>query len=150
VRKLERGGIPMKKISIIGSNFQLREDVQGYYRPSDAAKEGAGFGAWVGGLFGMMLGFGFFILPAAGALIVLGPLAGLIAGAVSGAGIGAMVSALMALGMSKNDALKYQARLKAGEFLLSVTGTHEEIESARGLLQGTELQTYQSAYQETA
>src|SRR6266403_210908 len=118
VRKLERAGIPIQRVSIIGRDFQLREDVQGYYRPSDAAKEGAGFGAWFGGLFGMLLGFGFFVLPVAGTLIVLGPLAGLIAGAISGAGIGALVSALMSLGMSKEQALKYEARLKAGEFLV--------------------------------
>jgi hypothetical protein len=33
VHRLERAGIPMQKISIIGRNFELREDVQGYYRP---------------------------------------------------------------------------------------------------------------------
>ena len=56
VRRLQRAGIPMHEISIIGRNFELREDVQGYYRPSDAALEGAGFGAWVGGLFGVLAG----------------------------------------------------------------------------------------------
>ena len=146
VRKLERAGIPIQKISIIGRDFQLREDVQGYYRPSDAAKEGAGFGAWFGGLFGLMMGFGFFVLPVAGSLIVLGPLAGLIAGAISGAGIGALVNALIALGMSKEQALKYQARLQAGEFLVSVVGTPDEVERARSLFEGTgevDLETYQ-------
>ena len=88
VHRLERAGIPMQKISIIGRNFELREDVQGYYRPSDAALEGAGFGAWMGGLFGLLMGFGMFVFPIAGTLIVLGPLAGMIAGAVSGAGFG--------------------------------------------------------------
>src|SRR6266542_6966015 len=34
VRALEKGGIPIRKISIIGRDFQLKEDVQGYYRPS--------------------------------------------------------------------------------------------------------------------
>src|SRR6266567_5397221 len=55
VRALDKGGIPMNKISIIGRDFQLKEDVQGYYHPSDAAKEGADFGAWVGGLFGLLV-----------------------------------------------------------------------------------------------
>jgi uncharacterized membrane protein len=137
VRKLERAGISMQKISIIGRDFQVREDVQGYYRPSDAAKEGAGFGAWFGGLFGLLMGFGFFLLPVAGTIVVLGPLAGMVAGAISGAGIGALVNALIALGMSKEEALKYQARLQAGEFLVSVIGTPDEVERARSLLQGT-------------
>jgi hypothetical protein len=137
VRALEKSGIPMRKISIIGRDFQLREDVQGYYRPSDAVKEGAGFGAWFGGLFGLLMGFGLFLIPGAGPLIVLGPLAGLIAGASSGAGVGALVSGLMALGMDEEKALKLQARLQAGEFLVTVTGTSEEIARARQILQQT-------------
>jgi hypothetical protein len=148
VRKLERGGIPIRKISIIGRDFQLREDVQGYYRPSDAAKEGAGFGAWFGGLFGLLMGFGFFVFPVGGALVVLGPLAGMVAGAIGGAGIGALVNALIALGMSREQALKYQARLQAGEFLVSVVGIPDEVERAHDLLEGTgevEIQTYQGA-----
>ena len=145
VRKLEHAGIPLRKISIIGRNFELREDPQGYYRPSDAAKEGAGFGAWFGGLFGMLLGFGFFVFPVAGTLVVLGPLAGLIAGAISGAGIGALVSALISLGIPKDQAIKYEARLKAGEFLITVMGSPEEAEQAENLLRGTgevEVQTF--------
>ena len=148
VRKLERGGIPMHRISIIGRDFQLREDVQGYYRPSDAAKEGAGFGAWFGGLFGLLMGFGFFLLPVTGPILVLGPLAGMVAGAISGAGVGALVNALIALGMSREQALKYQSRLQAGEFLLTVTGTPEEVERAASLLRGTgevDIQSYHNA-----
>jgi hypothetical protein len=148
VRKLERGGIPIQKISIIGRDFQLREDVQGYYRPSDAAKEGAGFGAWFGGLFGLLMGFGFFVLPVAGPIVALGPIAGMIAGAIGGAGIGALVNTLVSMGMSRDQALKYEARLQAGEFLLTVVGTPEEIESARNLLQGTgevDLQTFENS-----
>jgi hypothetical protein len=137
VRKLETGGIPIQKISIIGRDFQLKEDVQGYYRPSDAAKEGASFGAWFGGLWGLLMGFGLFLIPGAGPLIVLGPLAGMIAGAISGAGVGALVSGLMALGIDKEKALKLQSRLQAGEFLVTVTGAREEVERARQILQGT-------------
>ena len=148
VRKLERAGIPIQRVSIIGRDFQLRENVQGYYRPSDAAKEGAGFGAWFGGLFGLLMGFGLFVFPVAGTLVVLGPLAGMIAGAIGGAGIGALVSALVGLGMSREQALKYQARLQAGEFLVSVIGSPEEMERARSLLADTnqvDLQSYQGA-----
>ena len=137
VHKLKRGGIPLERISIIGRNFQVREDIQGYYRPSDAVKEGAGFGAWFGGLFGLLAGFGLFIFPVVGPLIVLGPLAGLIAGAATGAGIGALVSGLMAMGVSKEEALKYKSRVEAGEFLVTVIGSPEEIETARGILETT-------------
>lgn len=144
VRLLQRGGIPMSKISIIGRDWQVREDVEGYYRPSDAAREGA----WLGGLFGLFMGFGYFLFPVFGPLVVLGPLAGLIAGAIGGAGVGALVSGLMALGIPKDQALKYRARLEAGEFLLVTHGTQEEVARAREILQTTrqiDLQTHAMA-----
>src|SRR5579872_2280722 len=146
VRRLYAGGIPMKHISIIGRDWQLREKVEGYYRPADAAKEGAAEGAWVGGLFGMLMGFGFFLFPPLGPLFVLGPLAGLVAGAIGGAGVGALIGALMALGIPKDEALKYRARLEAGEFLLVVNGPQEEISRAQEILQRTnqvDLQTHE-------
>lgn len=137
VRRLQQAGLPMQHISIIGRDFQVREDVQGYYRPSDAVAEGAGGGAWVGGLFGLLMGFGFFLVPAVGPLFALGPLAGLIAGALGGAGIGAIIGALTSIGIPEDQALKLQARVQAGEFLVLVQGTPDEIGRARDALAGT-------------
>jgi predicted acylesterase/phospholipase RssA len=94
----------------------------------------------------MLLGFGLFMIPVAGPLIVLGPLGGLIAGAISGAGVGALISGLMALGMDREKALKYQARLQAGDFLVTVAGTHGEVERARQILHDsghTEVEQFQ-------
>jgi hypothetical protein len=93
-------------------------------------------------------GFGMFVFSIAGTLVVLGPLAGMIAAAVSGAGLGALVNGLMALGIPKDRALKYQSRLQAGEFLVAVTGTPEEVTRAKEILQNSgeiELETHGSA-----
>jgi hypothetical protein len=76
---------------------------------------------------------------------MLGPLAGMIAGALSGTGVGALVNGLMALGIPKDRALKYRSRLQAGEFLVTVTGTVEEVTRAREVLQNSgevELETH--------
>ena len=137
VRQLQHAGLPMNAISIIGRNWQVREDVQGYYHPGDAVREGATSGAWVGGLFGLLLGFGLFVIPVAGTILVLGPLGGLIAGALSGAGIGALAGGLMSLGIPKDQALKYQSRLEAGEFLVVAHGAPEIVTQANQVLQGT-------------
>ena len=149
VRRLADGGLPLESISIIGRNYETHEDVQGFYRPADAVKDGAGQGAWVGGLFGLMLGaMGFFILPVVGGLMVMGPLSGLIAGAIAGAGVGALVNGLTAAGVPREHALRYQSRLEAGEFLVVVHGTADLSERAHTILQGTEhtdLQTHGSA-----
>ena len=138
VRLLAKDGLPMDKISIIGRDFETREDVQGFYRPADAALEGAGAGAWFGGLFGLLVGTGLFILPVIGPVLVLGPLAGLVAGAIGGAGVGALVSGLVFLGVPQDQAIKYQERIQAGEFLVVVHGgSPAETERACSALQGT-------------
>ena len=137
VRRLHRGDVAMNHISIIGRDWQMREDVQGFYRPDDVILEGARQGAWFGGIFGMFMGMGLFMFPVAGPLIVLGPLGGLIAGAISGAGVGALVSGLIALGIPKDQALKYQGQLEAGEFLVIVQGTPDETTHAHQILQAS-------------
>lgn len=149
VRRLAEGGLPIDGISIIGRNFETREDIQGFYRPADAVLDGAGQGAWFGGIFGLMLGaLGFFVMPVVGGIMVMGPLAGLIAGAISGAGVGALVNGLMAAGIPREQALRYQERLQAGEFVVVVHGGTAQTARAHEILEGTEhihLTTYAAA-----
>ena len=146
VRRLSEGGLPINLISIIGRNFETREDVQGFYRPADAALDGAGTGAWYGGLFGLMLGaMGFFVFPVVGALMVMGPLSGMIAGAIGGAGVGALINGLIASGVPRDQALKYQERLQAGEFLVVVHGSTGETMRAHEMLEDT-AQTHLQAH----
>jgi len=138
VRLLSDGGLPINQISIIGRNFETHEDIQGFYRPADAALDGAGQGAWFGGLFGLMLGaMGFFVMPMVGAVMVMGPLSGLIAGAIGGAGVGALINGLVASGIPRDQALVYQDRLQAGEFLVVVHGDAVTAERAHAILDGT-------------
>lgn len=138
VRRLSEGGVPIHLISIIGRHYQTREDIEGFYRPADAALEGAGQGAWFGGFFGLMAGaLGFFVFPVVGALMVLGPLSGMIAGAIGGAGVGALINALVTSGIPREEALKYQERLQAGEFLVIVHGSADEMLRAHKMLEGT-------------
>lgn len=135
VRRLGAAGIALGKLSIIGKDFETVEDVEGYYRPSDAAVDGAGEGAWLGGLFGLTLGaFGFFVLPVVGGLVVMGPLAGLIAGAIGGAGVGALINGLVTAGVPEEQAIRYQERLQAGEFLVVVQGSLEALNQAHEVL----------------
>ena len=146
VHRLSDGGLPVRQISIVGRNFETREDVQGFYRPADAALDGAGTGAWYGGFFGLMLGaMGFFVMPMVGALMVMGPLSGMIAGAIGGAGVGALINGLVVAGIPRDQAVMYQDRLKAGEFLVVVHGTPTETAQAHTILEGT-TQTHLEAY----
>ena len=65
--------------------------------------------------------------------------------------MGELISGLMALGMDREKTLKYQARLQAGDFLVTVAGTHEEVEPARQILQTSDqIEVGQFAIRETA
>ena len=63
VRRLHKEGFAMKDLSIVGRDFQVTEEPVGFVSAGDYAAAGAGTGAWVGGLFGLLLGAAFMILP---------------------------------------------------------------------------------------
>ena len=134
VRLLSENGVPVNHVSIVGRNFETQDAVQGFYRPADAARDGA----WAGGIFGLMLGaIGFFILPVAGPMMVIGPLAGIVAAGVAGAGAGALIDALVEVGIPKTVAATYQKRLQDGEFLVVVHGGEREAARAHDILHGS-------------
>jgi hypothetical protein len=75
-------------------------------------------------------------------LIIAGPIAGVLAGwlegtIVGGAGaaaIGGLAGALGGLGIGKHEVLKYETQIQAGEFILLVTGSDEDISQAKQML----------------
>jgi uncharacterized membrane protein len=138
VRRLLKEGFDMKEVSIVGRDFQMTEEPIGFLSTSDFAAMGAGTGAWVGGLFGLLVGAAFLVLPGVGPVIVAGPLSaallGGLEGALAGAALGALSGALVGLGVPKKQALKYEAQVKAGKFLVVARGTPEKIDRAKTLL----------------
>jgi hypothetical protein len=152
VRKLIKEGFPMNNVSIVGRDFEVEEDPIGFLSSSDFVKVGAGTGAWVGGLFGLLMGAAFLVVPGVGPMVVAGPLVGSllggIEGALAGAAVGALTGALVSLGVPKDQALKYEAQVKAGKFLVVVRGTPEEITRAQAILstgKQEDMQVYETA-----
>ena len=85
VRELQRSGFDMKKLSIVGKDYQTDEDVVGYYNTGDRMKAWGKTGAFWGGLWGLMFGSAFFLIPGIGPLLAAGPLVGWIVGALESA-----------------------------------------------------------------
>jgi uncharacterized membrane protein len=139
IEMLNEEGFPMSKLSIVGRDFVVREKPIGFASPGYFAKEGASTGAFVGGLFGMLLGAAFLVLPGVGPMVIAGPLLGALLGglegAVAGAAVGALSGALIGWGVSREKALVYETEVKAGKFLLIARGTPEEIARAKVLLE---------------
>jgi len=98
VRQLQKAGIPMQNLSIIGKDFETVEKPVGFVTTGDVAKGGAKVGAWTGGIFGLLVGAAFLILPGVGPVVIAGPLAAALLGGIEGAVAGA------AFGGSKSSA----------------------------------------------
>lgn len=91
------------------------------------AASGATTGAILGGLAGLLAST---VIPGLGALFIGGPLAaalGLsgaaattVSGAATGAVAGGLVGALTGMGISRDDAVRYESRVKEGGILVAV------------------------------
>jgi hypothetical protein len=154
VRRLQKEGIPMQNLSIIGKDFQAVEKPLGFVTTGDVAKGGAKVGAWTGGLFGLLVGAAFLILPGVGPVVIAGPLAaallGGIEGAMAGAAFGGLTGALVGLGFSKDKAIRYESQVKAGKFLLSVRGDAQQVERAKSVLTAGKAETAEVAHSSAA
>ncbi|HEV3255788.1 MAG TPA: general stress protein [Gemmataceae bacterium] len=145
VRRLQKEGIPMQNLSIIGKDFQAVERPLGFVTTGSVAGEGARVGAWTGGIFGLLVGAAFLMVPGIGAVVVAGPMAaallGGIEGAVAGAAFGGIAGALAGLGVSREKAIRYESEVKAGKFLVTLRGDGPQIERASSLLAGSQAET---------
>jgi uncharacterized membrane protein len=141
VKELQRSGVDMHKLSIIGRDTHTDEHVVGYYNTGDRMKYWGKMGAFWGGFWGLLFGSAFFAIPGLGPVLVAGPLVAWIVGALEGAavvgGVSAIGAGLIGIGIPKDSVLKYELALQTDKFLLMVHGTASEVEKARGVIANT-------------
>jgi hypothetical protein len=105
------------------------------------AKSAAATGAWVGGIFGVLVGAAFLWVPGVGPLVAVGSLAAVLLGGAEGAVAGAAVTGLLgwlfSLGISRDKILRCEEAVKAGNFVLVAHGSEEDVEKARDILAGS-------------
>jgi len=138
VKELDRAGIDMKTLSIVGKDYHPEENVVGYYNTGDRMKYWGGMGAFWGSMWGLLFGSAFFWIPGLGPLLVGGPLVSTIIGAVEGAAVGgglsALGAALYSIGIPKDSVLRYETALRADSFLVIVHGAAADVGRAREIL----------------
>ena len=138
IKELQRSGFDMKKLSILGNDYNTEEHVIGYYNAGDRMKVWGKLGAFWGGLWGMLFGSAFFLIPGIGPIMVFGPLVGWIVAALEGAvvvgGLSALGAGLYSIGMPKDSIVKYETALKSDKFLVIAHGTADEVDKAKSIL----------------
>jgi uncharacterized membrane protein len=138
IKDLQRSGLDIKRLSIVGRDYHTDEHVVGYYNTGDRMAYWGKQGAFWGGLWGLLMGAGFFLIPGIGPLVVAGPLVGWIVGALEGAavvgGLSVLGAALYSMGIPKDSILRYETAIKSGKYVLIYHGTAEEIEQCKRVL----------------
>jgi uncharacterized membrane protein len=141
VKELQRAGIDMRTLSIVGKGSHTDENVVGYYNTGDRMKYWGKLGALWGGFWGLLLGSAFFAIPGIGPVLVAGPLVAWIVGALEGAaltgGLSAIGAGLFSIGIPKNSIVEYETAIRTDRFLLLVHGTTPEVEKARSAVERT-------------
>ena len=141
VKNLQRAGMDMHNLSIVGKGYHTDEHVVGYYNTGDRMRYWGKTGAFWGGFWGLLFGSAFFAIPGLGPVLVAGPLVAWIVGALEGAallgGLSAIGAGLYGMGIPKNSVLEYELALKTDKFLLMVHGAVPEVEKAKSILEGT-------------
>jgi len=141
VKELQRAGVDMRTLSIVGKGYHTDEHVVGYYNVGDRMQVWGKAGAFWGGLWGLLFGSAFFWIPGLGPLLVAGPLVNSIVGALEGVavvgGLSVLGAGLYNLGIPKDSVLRYETVLGTDKFLLIAHGSLEDTLQAKQILDRT-------------
>src|ERR1700693_1224781 len=141
VKELQRAGIDLHTLSIVGKDTHAEEQVVGYYNTGDRMKYWGKLGAFWGGFWGLLFGSAFFAIPGIGPILVAGPLVAWIVGALEGAvvvgGLSAVGAGLVSIGIPKDSVVEYEAALRTDQYLLLAHGTEAEVAKAKGTIETT-------------
>jgi hypothetical protein len=146
IKELQEGGIDMHSLSIVAKDTHTDEHVIGYYNAGDRMKYWGKLGAFWGGFWGLLFGSAMFAIPGIGPILVAGPLVTWIVAGLEGAvvvgGVSAIGAGLMSVGIPKDSVLQYDTALKTDKFLLVIHGSLDQIDLAKGIIEGTEHNSY--------
>lgn len=141
LRDLRDSGFSMNQISLVGKHSSSEPkigNVADRTMTDEGAKAGAGTGAALGGLGGLLVGLGALAIPGIGPVMAGGALATALATTAAGGAIGAaaggITGALVGLGIPDDQARLYNDRVNRGDYLVMVDGTEDEIRRADTIL----------------
>lgn len=133
---LEKGGLPIQQVSILGRGFKSADEF-GLIDPKlQAQKQALQMMYWLAP-FGFIAGFGFNVVTGLDTFSWAGTLGNQIIGGIFGAIAGVMGGFFVGGGVGlvgSGDALPYRNRLEAGKYLIVVQGTDSLTNKATSIL----------------
>ena len=141
VEALRSAGIDEQDISIVGNNADGSYKAETTTDTSEAAGQGAGIGAIVGGAGGLLTGLGIMAIPGVGPVVAAGWLAATAVGAAAGAAVGGaaggLIGGLTAKGVPEHDAHIYAEGIRRGGTLVTAIVDEADEAAARDILNGS-------------
>lgn len=138
VKRLSENAFPIGRISIVTKSIESSKRVHGFIAAGDVATPGVASGAWMGGLFGLLVGAAFVWVPGLGPLFVAGPFAAALVGGMERVATGAtgdgLLSALQGWGVSREQIMMYEEVIRSGTCLLIGNGDEPSIRQAGYIL----------------
>src|SRR6185503_10222365 len=118
---IDRGNISLVANDVAGEYSQSVNDSDAapVTLTADATAVGAGTGAVIGGIGGLLVGLGALAIPGIGPIIAAGPLVSALVGAGVGAVTGGLVGALTSLGVPEAEAGYYAEGVRRGGALVT-------------------------------
>jgi Heat induced stress protein YflT len=115
------------------------------------ATVGGGTGVLIGGTMGLLVGMVALAIPGVGQFMAAGPILAALVGAGVGGVVGEIAGALIGMGMTEDEAKRYEGSVKSGGILLSVhSDTPERTNRARNILEETGAQDISSTGEATS
>lgn len=138
VEDLVRNGFKRDQISLVAGDKEgkLKDYAadKGGKDISQGAAGGAGIGAVIGGLGGLLVGLGLLTIPGVGPVLAAGPLVSALAGAGIGAATGGLVGALVDAGIPDERAKMYDEGVRRGATLVTVNSEDHMADQAADIL----------------
>ena len=149
VEELVSSGFERNNVSLV-ANASAKEyskyfDDEGQYRTdvdydddelttSEGATAGAGIGATVGGIGGLLMGLGLLAVPGVGPALAAGPIVSALVGAGIGAVAGGLMGALVNNGVPEEEAGYYSEGVRRGGSLVMITAPDDRVDDVERIM----------------
>jgi hypothetical protein len=138
IKDLEKAGFEMKQLSIVGKAFESENRVVGYSGSGERMKHWGKCDAFWSGMWRVLDGAAFLVIPEIGPMVLAGPLVSALAGALqstaASSGLNALALALRAVGIPEGTLARYESGVRANKFIVIALGTRNELERTRRIL----------------
>lgn len=139
IRALHDSGVDITALSILGKGYHSEEHPLGFFTTGDKMRAWGGRGAFWGALWGLLLAPAVLMLPGVGVVAVAGPVVAALFGALEGAvavgGVAALAAALSAIGVPRDEVIRYATAVKAEGYAMMMHGDAAQVARARSVLE---------------